>query len=169
MLNQKLSSPHINVYTDGGCRNNGAKINVGGYGIVVDAGSTLPLYEVSIYEYNTTNNRMELEAVVYALEDLSEISKGTLFPTIVIYTDSNYVVQAACAWVHNWRRNNWNTANGKPVANKDLWLRYLVAVRDFKDVMVLHIPRDSHPLNTRADALANKAMDKAESRREHGL
>ena len=169
MSNQELISPHINVWTDGGCRNNGQNKNIGGYGIIVDAGSTIPYYEVSNYEYDTTNNRMELEAVVYALEDLAEISQGTMYPTIVVYTDSNYVVQAACAWVYNWKRSGWTTANGGPVANQDLWMRYLVAVRDLKDVMVLHVPRDSHPLNIRADKLANVAMDKGESRRKHTL
>lgn len=166
MSNLERTSPHINVYTDGGCRNNGQKNNIGGYGIVIDAGSTIPHFEDYAYEFNTTNNRMELEAVVKSLVLLyGVINWEYLYPSVTIYTDSNYVVQAACAWVYNWKRNGWTTANGGEVANQDLWVRYLDAVRDFKDVMVLHIPRDSHPLNVKADALANKAMDEGSTRR----
>ncbi|GMO60429.1 MAG: ribonuclease HI [Rickettsiales bacterium] len=101
----------IIIYTDGSCSGNPGK---GGWGAILlykDAKK-----ELSGYEEYTTNNRMELKAVIEALKAIKENSK------IELYTDSNYVKEGISTWILKWKKNNWKTSDRKPVKNRDLWL-----------------------------------------------
>jgi ribonuclease HI len=104
-------------------------------------------------EPETTNNRMELLAVISALQALTRAAD------IRITTDSQYVKNGINQWIHNWKRNGWKTANKKPVKNEDLWrtLDELVAQHDVDWVWVKG--HSGHPENELADELANRGID----------
>jgi ribonuclease HI len=107
--------PHVTIYTDGACSGNPGP---GGYGAVLLFGDRR--LELSQGFKNTTNNRMELLAVIAALERLTRSCGVTL------YSDSQYVVDAVTKrWVYSWKRNNWRRADKKPAQNVDLWQRLL--------------------------------------------
>lgn len=100
----------VEIYTDGSCLGNPGP---GGWGAIL-------LYKehekkISGNQANTTNNQMELKAVIEALKALKKSAD------IIIYTDSQYVKNGINGWIHNWKKNNWRTANRKPVKNADLW------------------------------------------------
>ena len=104
-------------------------------------------------ELDTTNNRMELTAVIRALEALKH-------PSIAqVHTDSQYVQKGISEWIHNWKRNGWRTADKKPVKNADLWqtLDSLAKAHQIKWLWVKG--HAGHPGNERADALANRGID----------
>ncbi len=100
----------IILYTDGACSGNPGK---GGWGAVLLYGDHQK--DLSGYSEHTTNNKMELLAVIKALEVLKEKCE------VAIYTDSKYVKDGMTKWILNWIKNNWKTANKKPVKNKELW------------------------------------------------
>ena len=100
----------INIYTDGACSGNPGK---GGWGAYIEAENRVE--ELSGYENSTTNNRMELTAVIKSLEYIQNPVE------INIFTDSKYVMDGINSWIKNWKKNNWKTSNKKPVKNKDLW------------------------------------------------
>jgi Ribonuclease HI len=112
----------IVIYTDGGCSGNPGP---GGWAFVI----TLPesrqgndgVGEVrgSGGEANTTNNRMELRAVISALEEAERLAPGA---SVVVNTDSQYVKNGIGSWIANWKRNGWRTADKKPVKNQELWM-----------------------------------------------
>src|SRR3989338_1888522 len=104
-------SEKIKIYTDGACSGNPGK---GGFGAVL-------IYkhhkkEISGFEKDTTNNRMELRAVIEALK----IVKKSV--SIVVYTDSKYVQNGISEWIHSWKKNGWKNASKKPIKNVDLWM-----------------------------------------------
>lgn len=136
------------IYTDGACRGNPGP---GGWGALLRAGSHER--ELSGGEKLTTNNRMELTAVIKALEVLTRPCGVTL------YTDSEYVRNGITTWIHNWKRRGWRTADGKPVKNVDLWRRLdeLAAGHQVQWRWVKGHSGD--PDNERADALANRGVD----------
>jgi len=103
-------------------------------------------------EADTTNNRMELTAVIRALEALKRPSR------VRVYTDSQYVQKGISEWVHSWKRRGWRTADKKPVKNIDLWKRLdeLAAVHAVEWHWVKG--HAGHPENERADRLANKGI-----------
>ena len=102
----------ISVYTDGSCLGNPGN---GGWAFLI-VGEKNICYRTG-FEPNTTNNQMELVAVIKALEFLKE------FKDILINTDSNYVKQGITTWIINWKKNNWKTSRKQPVKNKELWER----------------------------------------------
>jgi ribonuclease HI len=116
----------LNIYTDGGCSGNPGP---GGWAYVMvrktfqgDAVVT----EARGGEKNTTNNRMELLAVISALKALENLAReaksAQAIPRqAVVYTDSQYVQKGITEWIHTWKRNNWRTSDKKPVKNQDLW------------------------------------------------
>ncbi|MDR2370343.1 MAG: ribonuclease HI [Treponema sp.] len=110
------------IYTDGGCSGNPGP---GGWAYVIvedDAGAGPAIVEENWgAEQNTTNNRMELGAVIAALETLSRLSPAP--EAIRVYTDSQYVQKGISQWIHRWKLNNWQTNEKKPVKNQDLWRR----------------------------------------------
>lgn len=138
----------VTIYTDGACRGNPGP---GGWGAILEcAGKEKELYGG---EADTTNNRMELTAVIKALESLSRPCEITLF------SDSKYVLQGITEWVHNWKKRGWRTANKKPVMNVDLWkqLDSLVPTHQIDWQWVKGHSGD--PGNELADELANRGID----------
>lgn len=105
----------INIYTDGACAGNQEENNLGGWGAVLEYGKHTK--EAYGGEINTTNNRMELTALVKALEMLKEDGLN-----IRVFSDSSYLVRCMNEeWYKNWQKNGWKNANKKPVENQDLW------------------------------------------------
>jgi ribonuclease HI len=143
-----MSAEVVEVYADGACRGNPGP---GGWGVLLRAGGRER--ELHGGEAATTNNRMELTAVIRALEALAPGAR------VRVYTDSQYVQKGISAWIHDWKRRGWRTADKKPVKNVDLWTR-LDELRRGHDVE-WHWVRGhaGHPENERADALANKGID----------
>lgn len=135
------------IYTDGACKGNPGP---GGWGALLRSGTR----EKELFggEPHTTNNRMELTAVIRALEALTRSSRAE------IYTDSQYVKNGIETWIHGWKRNGWKTADRKPVKNADLWheLDALVAQHDVSWHWVKGHATD--PDNIRADLLANRGV-----------
>jgi ribonuclease HI len=141
-------SDEVEIFTDGACRGNPGP---GGWGAILRAGGR----EKELWggEAQTTNNRMELTAVIRALEALKRPSR------VRLYTDSQYVQKGISEWIHSWKRRGWKTADKKDVKNSDLW-RELDAVAAQHEVE-WHWVRghDGHVENERADELANRGID----------
>lgn len=138
----------VEIYADGACRGNPGP---GGWGsLLLAQGKEKELWGG---EANTTNNRMELTAVIRALEALKR-------PTALrIYTDSKYVQQGISAWIHNWKRNGWRTADKKPVKNAELWQELDTLARQHQIEWVWVKGHAGNPGNERVDALANRGID----------
>jgi ribonuclease HI len=135
------------VYTDGACKGNPGP---GGWGALLRRGAQMK--EICGGEPHTTNNRMELTAVIRSLEAL------TLRSRVEVHTDSQYVHKGISLWLRDWKRRGWRTADKKPVKNRDLWERLdeLAALHDIRWVWVKG--HAGHPGNERADALANRGI-----------
>ena len=143
----------VTIYTDGACKGNPGP---GGWGALLVAGER----EKEIFggDLATTNNRMELTAVIRALESLKRKSD------VDIYTDSQYVKNGIETWIHGWKRNGWKTADRKAVKNAELW-------RELDALTAQHRVRwhwvkghNDHPGNDRADALANRGVETVQQR-----
>ena len=146
---------HIKLYTDGAARGN--PDGPGGYGAVleyVDTKGQLHIKELSQGYKKTTNNRMELMAVISGLEALNRPCQ------VDVYSDSKYVVDAFNQhWVDSWIKKNWKRGKNEPVKNVDLWKR-LIAVKSKHDVTFHWVKgHDGHPQNERCDELATTAAD----------
>ena len=139
----------VNIYTDGACRGNPGH---GGWGAVLVYGSIEK--ELSGGEPNTTNNRMELSAVIAALSALKEPCEVTLT------TDSQYVVNAIeKGWLDNWLKNNWRKSDRGEVLNVDLWRELLVLLDTHTVSFVWVKGHNGHPYNERCDKLATAFAD----------
>ncbi|MFA7292705.1 MAG: ribonuclease HI [Rhodocyclaceae bacterium] len=138
----------VEIWADGGCRGNPGP---GGWGVLLRAGTR----EKELWggEPATTNNRMELTAVIRALEAMKRTVRAR------IHTDSQYVQKGISEWIHGWKRNGWKTSDKKPVKNADLWqeLDLLAAQHQLEWLWVKGHAGD--PGNERADALANRGID----------
>lgn len=142
------TEPSVTIFTDGGCRGNPGP---GGWGVLLQSGNA----EKELWggEPDTTNNRMELTAVIRALEVLKK-------PVAVqIHTDSQYVHKGISQWIHNWKRNGWRTADKKPVKNADLWQRLDALSHQHRITWTWIKGHAGHPGNERADTLANRGID----------
>ena len=138
----------IDIYTDGACKGNPG---VGGWGALLSAGGRTR--ELFGGEALTTNNRMELTAVIRALEALKRRCR------VRLHTDSKYVQQGISEWIHSWKKRGWKTADKKPVKNEDLWRR-LDELAGGHDIEWLWVKGHAgHDGNERADALANRGVD----------
>ena len=138
----------IYIYTDGACRGNPGP---GGWGVLlIYQESKKELYGFSA---DTTNNIMELTAVIESLKSIKR-----KYP-IIITTDSNYVKDGITTWIKSWKTNNWKTTNKKPVKNKELWIE-LDDLSQLYDITWEWVKGHSgHPENEHADYLANKAIE----------
>ncbi len=135
---------HVDIYTDGACSGNPGP---GGYGAILVYGGREK--ELSGGEKMTTNNRMELTAVIVALEALKEPCKVTLT------TDSKYVSDGISqGWARSWRAKGWKKADGKPALNPELWGRLLDLLDTHKVDFVWVKGHAGHPYNERCDTLA---------------
>ncbi len=145
--------PKVTIYTDGACKGNPGP---GGWGAILFYGDKKK--EICGGEPATTNNRMELMGAISALELLNRPCK------VELHTDSQYVMKGIQEWIRGWKARGWKTADKSPVKNDDLWKR-LDAARDRHDVDWRWVKGHAgHPLNERADALANEGLRKANPR-----
>ena len=141
----------VDIYTDGACSGNPGP---GGWGALLSYGARTR--EICGGEPGgTTNNRMELMAAIQALEALTR-------PAVVrLHTDSSYLRNGITAWLPNWKRNGWRTADKKPVKNADLWQRLDAAAAKHQIQWLWVKGHAGDPGNERADALANQGMREA--------
>jgi ribonuclease HI len=137
----------VTIATDGACKGNPGP---GGWGAILIAGDHRR--EISGAEPNTTNNRMELMAAIAALRMLKRPARVTLL------TDSVYLRDGISKWIHGWQRNGWRTADRKPVKNADLWQSLIEAAQPHDVDWQWVKGHAGHPLNERADELANAAI-----------
>jgi ribonuclease HI len=145
-------STRVEIFTDGACKGNPGP---GGWGAILRYGDL----ERELYggELHTTNNRMELTAVIRALEAL------TRQVSVVVHTDSQYVQKGISEWIKSWKARGWKTADRKPVSNVDLWQRLDELAAQYQVDWQWVRGHAGHPENERADALANRGV--AELRR----
>ena len=141
-------SEHVEMYTDGACRGNPGK---GGWGVLLRFGAA----EKTLYggEALTTNNRMELTAVIKGLEALNKPC------SVLVTTDSKYVLSGMTEWMPNWKKRNWKTASKKPVLNVDLWQQLDAQVQQHEVSWEWVKGHSGHPENELADQLANQGID----------
>ena len=140
----------VQIYTDGACSGNPGP---GGWGAILSFGGKSK--EMSGFMPNTTNNRMEMFAVISALGALKEPCR------VEVYSDSTYIVNAfRDGWIDNWQKNGWLTSAKKPVENSDLWKLLLQIIRVKKhDMSFFKVKGHSdHPQNNRCDELARAAI-----------
>ncbi len=145
-----MSLKHVEIFTDGACQGNPGP---GGWGAILRYKGTEK--EISGGEKNTTNNRMELTAVIQALSLLKERCSVTL------YSDSQYVCNALkLGWAKKWQQNGWMRNKKEPALNPELWQR-LLELYDFHEVDIQWVKGHAgHPENERCDALAVAAARK---------
>ncbi len=138
---------HVEIYTDGACKGNPG---VGGWGALLRCDGR----EKELFggEANTTNNRMEMQAVIEALKSLTRPCEA------VVYTDSSYVQKGISEWIHGWKRNGWRTSDKKPVKNADLWQELDRLAAQHKIDWRWVKGHAGHVENERADALANRGV-----------
>lgn len=137
----------VRLFTDGACSGNPGP---GGWGVVMRWKDIEK--EMSGHEEQTTNNRMELTAVIRGIEALKKPSK------VEIYTDSQYVQKGVSEWLDGWKKRGWKTADRKPVKNQDLW-EELDALQGRHEISYHWVRGHAgHPENERADRLATAAI-----------
>ena len=145
----------VRIYTDGAARGN--PDGPGGYGAVleyVDSKGELHKKELSQGYKKTTNNRMELMAVIAGLEALNRPCE------VELYSDSQYVVNAFNQhWIEGWLKKGWKRGKNEPVKNGDLWKRLLQAKEPHQVQFIWVKGHDGHPQNERCDSLATSAAD----------
>lgn len=144
-------TPHILLFTDGACSGNPGP---GGWAYILTHPASSTEREAAGGEPETTNNRMELRAVIEGLRAIKRPSR------VEIWSDSKYVLNGLDEWLDQWKARGWRTAAKKPVKNEDLW-RILDSLRDIHD-LTFHWVRghDDHPENERCDRLAVEARER---------
>ena len=143
----------INIYTDGGCSGNPGP---GGwaYVIVGSKREPVPIAEQWGAERDTTNNRMELTAVIESLQAAGAMNSREL----TVYTDSQYVQKGITDWIKDWKMRGWKTSNKKPVKNQDLWMRLDELASGFSLNWVWIKGHAGNEYNERCDAMTQKAI-----------
>ena len=146
----------IELFSDGACKGNPG---LGGWGVLIKNSKTLN--ELKGSQQQTTNNRMELIAVIEGLKSIKKHSH------IQITTDSMYVKNGINQWINNWKKNGWRTAAKKPVKNKDLWQELDELVQKYSIKWLWVKGHSGHPGNERADQLANEAIEEFQDKIIH--
>jgi ribonuclease HI len=138
----------VEIFTDGACRGNPG---IGGWGVLIRYGEA----EKKLYggEISTTNNRMELKAVIEGLSALTKPCK------VKITTDSKYVMTGATEWLDNWKKRSWKTAGKKQVLNVDLWMQLDRLINKHELEWFWVKGHSGHAENEMADQLANQGID----------
>jgi ribonuclease HI len=149
-----MTTEIIDIYTDGACSGNPGP---GGWGAILRMGGT----EKELFggELATTNNRMELMAVIEALRALKRPVQAR------VHTDSQYVQKGISEWIVGWKRRGWKTADKSPVKNVDLWQALDSEAAKHKIEWLWVRGHNGHPENERADALARRGVDQARAGR----
>ena len=150
------------AHTDGACSGNPGP---GGWGVLLEAkqdGAVVKERELSGGEAETTNNRMEMMAVIRALQALKRPCHVT------VHTDSSYVMKGITEWIDQWKRRNWRTAARKPVKNVDLWKQLEQALDGHETEWVWVKGHSGVPENERADELARLAIPRGKQALESG-
>ena len=143
------SAKHVEIFTDGACKGNPGP---GGWGVLLRMGPHEK--ELSGGEDDTTNNRMEMQAVIEGLNALIE-------PCIVnVYSDSKYVIDGITKWVHGWKKSGWVNASKKPVRNADLWHALIDATARHEVEWHWVKGHSGHAENERVDQLASNAAER---------
>ncbi|MBN1277024.1 MAG: ribonuclease HI [Deltaproteobacteria bacterium] len=137
----------VQIFTDGACSGNPGP---GGYGALLKYGDRIK--ELSGYEADTTNNRMEMTAVIKALMQLKKPCR------IKVVTDSSYVVKGMTQWVPVWLKRNWLNSQNKPVLNRDLWEKLIELSKRHQIEWIWIKGHNGHPENERCDELARSAL-----------
>jgi ribonuclease HI len=140
-----MNMDKVEIFTDGACKGNPGP---GGWGAWLKTGEHEK--EICGGELNTTNNRMELMAVIEALDSLTRACD------VVVHTDSQYVQKGISEWIHGWKKRGWKTAAKEPVKNADLWQALDAAQARHKVEWRWVRGHNGHPGNERADLLANR-------------
>ena len=152
-MKKESEKPSVEIFADGACSGNPG---VGGYGVLLRAG--VRERELSGCAPATTNNRMELTAVIKGLEALKKPC------TVKVVTDSHYVVQGMTSWIYQWLRNQWKNSQKQPVVNKDLWEK-LLRFSGMHDIRWMWIKgHNKHAENERCDKLARLAIRKCKEK-----
>jgi len=148
-----MSNKHVEIFSDGACSGNPGP---GGWGTLLRYNGSEK--ELSGFELETTNNRMELIGAIAGLESLTRPCR------VVLTTDSQYVKKGITEWIQNWVKKGWKNSQRKDVANRDLWERLLQLTE--KHEVEWHWVRGhaGHPENERCDALARAAIETALNR-----
>ena len=146
-----MSDRVVEIYSDGACRGNPGP---GGWGALLRMKGGAQAVEKELYggEAATTNNRMELTAVIRALAALKRPSR------VKVYTDSQYVMKGISEWIESWKKRDWRTADKKPVKNVDLWKQLEEQAERHKVEWHWVRGHAGHPENERADRLASKGI-----------
>jgi len=147
-----MCKPQVEIFTDGACKGNPGP---GGWGALLRYQKHTR--ELRGYSPETTNNIMELTAVIEAINALKKTCN------VVITTDSTYVKNGITKWLTNWKQNGWKTARKKPVKNQELWQRLDQLVAQHEVAWKWVRGHTGHPENERADELANEAIQDARS------
>ena len=137
----------VHIFTDGACKGNPGP---GGWGAILIYDDHRK--EIKGFENNTTNNIMELTAVIEALKSLNRSCD------IIITTDSNYVKNGITEWIYQWIKRGWKTSDKKPVKNKDFWQALEKETKNHNIEWKWVKGHSGHPYNERADELANEAI-----------
>lgn len=139
---------HVDIFTDGACKGNPGP---GGWGVLLRMGRHEK--EMSGHVPDTTNNRMEMTAVIRALNALTEACDVT------VYTDSRYVIDGITKWIHGWRKKGWVNASRQPVRNADLWHELIDATSRHQIAWEWVRGHNGHEENERVDRLASAAAE----------
>ena len=140
----------VKIFTDGACKGNPG---MGGWGALLKFGKKEK--EINGYKPFTTNNIMELMAVIEALKTVRDRSE------IEITTDSKYVKNGITNWIFNWKKNGWKTASKKTVKNKELWVELDSLIQKHSIIWKWVKGHSGHEENERADRLANRAIEQS--------
>ena len=138
------------LFTDGACSGNPGP---GGWGFILRGGDLPHEQFESGGELGTTNNRMEISAVIHALRALKQTS------SVELWTDSQYVQKGVTEWLEGWKKRGWKTASKDPVKNADLWQELDALIPDHKISWHWVRGHNGHPGNELADMLANKGVE----------
>lgn len=144
---------NIIIYTDGGCRGNPG---LGAWASILISEKHSLRLEIGESENNTTNNKMEMKAIIKALERLKKSHN------IKVYSDSAYLVNGMNEWIYSWQKNNWIKSDKKPVENKEYWIKLIELSKKHNIEFIKVKGHSDNKENNRADEIVNILMDKHE-------
>lgn len=154
--NNKTTSNKVVVYTDGACRGNQSNLNVGAWAFYIAYNGQV--YKNCYAVRNTTNNIMEMTAIIQALRSIDPSLRNL---PIEVYSDSNYCIQGLNTWRHGWKKKGWRKSDNKPVENMDLWKELDGLTSMFPNIRFIKVKGHSGNVgNEEVDRLCNVAMDR---------